>query len=576
MTENPENRAGMCATPREGAREMPQEPLKEAAGEGQREISLRDEPVASKETMQKLDIDFVVQRLVTHSPYGEDLRRHLPVHSLRERALIERKLDILAAGIAFMKKNATRIGKIDAIMCEFNQLRGTAKRLREGVRLSMIELHELKTFAINVGRLGDALAEMYWKDEIGEFELPDLAPVVRILDPNDEGTGTFHIYSAYSKLLGTIRSRIEVLQRRFAGVAQPMLKALEEEGYTISQGVVRIRKNDAKGIARAEADSRLAFRSESPTMRSYFVSDAKEIEDELEKLRVQEADEEQEVRGILSERLAVFVPQLECAFDAIGEIDLLIAKSRFSIAFSLTRPKISSRTKLAGAFHLKVKTNLEKSGGRFSPIDIELKTKTSVITGANMGGKTVSIKLIGQVVLLAQMGFYVPCESAEVELFDKVFISVGDDQNIDLGLSTFGSEMIKLISVLGAEYEFALVLMDELARGTNPSEGAALSVALVEHLEKLPVRSVITTHFDGLTLVPGVTHYQVIGLENADLSSIQGVDHPGALRLHEFMDYRLREVHAHKEIPKEAIRISEILGLEKSIVDRAREILENK
>lgn len=530
--------------------------------------------VASKETMQKLDIDFIVQRLVTHSPYGEELRRHLPVYSLRERELIEMKLDILGRGIRFVQKHATRIGKVDAVLCEFNQLRGTAKRLSEGARLSMIELHELKSFAINVQRLHGALEEMHWMEEVGVYVLPDLGDVIRILDPNDEGTGTFHIYSSYSKKLGTIRSRIEVLQKQFAGVAQPMLKALEEEGYTISQGVVRIRKNDTKGIARAEADARLAFRSESPTMRSYFVSDAKEIEDELEQLRVQEAEEEQEIRGVLSARLAVLVPELKSAFDAVGEIDLLIAKSRFSIAFSLVRPNISSKTRLEGAFHLKVKTRLEASGGHFTPIDIELKTRTCVITGANMGGKTVSIKLIGQVVLLAQMGFYVPCRSAEVELFDKVFISVGDDQNIDLGLSTFGSEMIKLIQVLKAEYEYALVLMDELARGTNPREGAALSVALVEHLEELNVRSVITTHFDGLTSVPGVTHYQVVGLEHADLSSIQGTDEPGALRLHEFMDYRLREVHAHKEIPKEAIRISEILGLDRRIIHRARQLIE--
>lgn len=532
--------------------------------------------VASRETLEKLDIDFVVQRLVTHSPYGEELRRRLPVHSIAERTQIEQKLDLLGAGIAFLEKYSTRIGRLDMVMCEFNQLRGTAKRLEEGARLSMIELHELKTFAINAERLRVEMAELHWSEEIGAFEVPSLAGIIAILDPNEEGTGTFHIYSAYSKLLGTIRSRIDVLQRRFAGVAQPVLKALEEEGYTVSQGVVRIRKNDAKSVQRAESDARLVFRSESPTMRSYYVADAKEIEDEMEALKAQEAEEEQEIRGQLSARLAPYVPVLEQAFEAIGEIDLLIAKSRFSKAFGLVRPTIGEHTSLKGAFHLKVRNNLEKRGGHFTPIDIELKSRISIITGANMGGKTVSIKLIGQVVLLAQMGFFVPCREAEVELFDKVFISVGDDQNIDLGLSTFGSEMIKLIHVLEAEYRSALVLLDELARGTNPSEGAALSIALVEHLQTLDVRAVITTHFDGLTLVPGVTHYQVIGLEHADLSSIKGIDSPGALRLHEFMDYRLRETHAHKEIPKEALRISEILGLDRGVVERAREILEKK
>lgn len=532
--------------------------------------------VVSRETLEKLDIDFVVQRLVTHSPYGEELRRRLPVHSVHERAVIEKKWDLSGACMAFLAKYATKMNRFDLVMCEFNQLRGTANRLGEGAKLSMIELHELKTFAINVGRLREVMAETHWDQEIGAFAVPDLSAVLEILDPNREGTGTFHIYSAYSQELAEVRSRIDVLQRRYAGVAQPLLKALEDEGYTISQGVVRIRKTDAKSVARAEADERLIFRAESPTMRSYFVAEAKEIEDETEGLKVREAEEEQEIRARLSERIAVHLAALRGAFDSIGEIDLLIAKARFFAAFNLVRPVISDRTRLRGAFHLKVRHNLEKSGSSFTPVDIDLKTKISIITGANMGGKTVSIKLIGQAVVLAQMGFYVPCREAEVELFDQIFISVGDDQDIDLGLSTFGSEMMKLIGVLKADYESALVLIDELARGTNPSEGAALSIALVEHLNERNVRAVITTHFDGPTQVEGVTHYQVVGLENADLSSIRNADHPGALRLHEFMDYRLREVHAEKEIPKEAIRISAILGLEKSVVDRARALLEKK
>lgn len=528
--------------------------------------------VVGRETLEKLDIDFAVQRLVTHSPYGEELRRHLPVHSPDEKDEILKKLDILEKGLAFLEKNATKIGKIDALMCELNQLRGTVKRLREGVRLSMIELHELKTFSIHEGRLRALLSELHWAEEMGVFALPDLSDIVGILDPNDEGTGTFHIYSSYSEKLGQIRARLEVLQRKSAGVAQPLLKALEEEGYTVSQGVVRVRKNDRKTLERIGTDPRLVFRSESPTMRSYYVAEVKSIEDEVEQLKVEEAEEEQAVRSVLTTRLAAYADLLDLAFAAIGETDLLIAKARFTKAFGLVRPNIGGTTVLTGAFHLKVKNNLEKHGGKFMPIDIALKNKISIITGANMGGKTVSIKLIGQVIVLAQMGFYVPCREAEVELFDHVFISVGDDQNIDLGLSTFGSEMMKLIGVLNGDYVSALVLIDELARGTNPSEGAALSIALVEHLQTKRIKAAITTHFDGITHIKGVTHYQVIGLEHADLSDLQSAD-AGSLNLHKYMDYRLREAHSHKEIPKEAIRISEILGLDKAIVSRAREIL---
>lgn len=532
--------------------------------------------VASSETMHKLDIDFAVQRLSVHSPYGEELRRTLPVHKMSERADIERKLDLLGAAVSLYERKAREFSKIDAVMCDFNQLRGTAKRLRDGARLSVIELHELKTFALNSDRLRRLLEELHWAKIIGDFELVPMESIIEILDPNDEGTGAFHIYSVYSSLLSDVRERIAALQKKYAATAQPVLKQLEADGFSVAQGVIRIRKSDEEAKQRADSDERLVFRASSPTMHSYYVAVAKEIEDELEKLKAQEGEEEDRVRGELSARLAERLGELEHNFDAIGEVDLLIAKARFSIAFNLVRPTIGDFCDLRGAFHLKVRNNLQKQGKAFTPIDIELGSKISIITGANMGGKTVSIKLVGQCVLLAQMGFFVPCESAQIELFDRIFISVGDDQDIDLGLSTFGSEMIKIIDVLEADCDSALVLIDELARGTNPSEGAALSIALVEHLQELSVRAVITTHFDGLTLVPDVAHYQVVGLENADFSGIGFSRNPDELELHRFMDYRLRRADVTKEIPKEAIRISEILGLNKKVVERARQVLDKK
>ncbi len=532
--------------------------------------------VANSETMQKLDIDFAVRRLAVHSPYGEELRRSIPIHTSSERNTIEKKLDLLESAISLYERKSREFSKIDAVMCDFNQLRGTAKRLREGARLSVIELHELKTFAINLGRLSQLLEELHWEKEIGCFMPRNLECVVEILDPSGEGTGTFHIYSAYSEELRSIRDRMAFLQKKHISAAQPILRQLEEEGYSIAQGVVRVKKNDEMAKRRADADPRLVFRASSPTMHSYYVAEAKEIEDELESLRSREGEEEDRVRGELSDALRRHVQDLEWNFCAIGEIDLLIAKARFSIGFGLVRPELGNVCKLRGAFHLKVRHNLKKQGKDFTPIDIELDSKISIITGANMGGKTVSIKLVGQCVLLAQMGFFVPCESAVIELFDHIFISVGDDQDIDLGLSTFGSEMMKIIGVLEADYSSALVLIDELARGTNPSEGAALSIALVEHLQELNVRAVITTHFDGLTLVPGVAHYQVVGLENADLSGAAFALNADALELHRFMDYRLRKSDVSKEIPKEAIRISEMLGLNKKVVCRARQVLDEK
>lgn len=520
------------------------------------------------ETLDQLDIPFVVQRLNTHSPYGEELRRNLPIHGLGEDAVLEEKYDQLEAAMEIVGKKKDAIAAIQSILCDFNQLRGTASRIRKGTRLSVLEFHELKTFAIGVQKLIKALESVYWQEQVGVFVPRSLEEVVRLLDPNDEGTQTFHIYSKYSEGLAQIRKDIELAQKEYVRVSGGILKELEAEGYSVVQGVVRVRKNEA---AKADADPRLVLRSESPTMRSYHVLEAKEVEDRIERLKEAEDEEETRIRGVLTEALKAHIDAIEYAFDCIGNVDLCIAKAQFSIGHELTRPVIGLGVRLQGAFHLRVKHSLALQGKRFTPIDVDLKTGVSIITGANMGGKTVSIKLIGQCVLLAHMGFFVPARHAEIELYDRIFMSVGDDQNVDLGLSTFGSEMTKLIELLGTPFARAMVLLDELARGTNPDEGAAISRALVEHLLERKVRAVITTHFDGLTLVPGTTHYQVVGLANADLAQIKREG--GQLRLHEYMDYRLEEALPNREIPKEAIRISEMLGLSENIVSRARDIL---
>ena len=143
-----------------------------------------------------------------------------------------------------------------------------------------------------------------------------------------------------------------------------------------------------------------------------------------------------------------------------------------------------------------------------------------------------------------------------------------------MGLSTFGGEIVEIEQAITRENEFGLILIDELARGTNPIEGYAISKALIEHLSMHKSKVVITTHFDGLTEVPETAHYQVNGLSGIDLDQIRDkIATEGVALLHEYMDYRLTEVSQLKEIPKEALRISELMGLDARIIKRAKEIL---
>lgn len=193
-----------------------------------------------------------------------------------------------------------------------------------------------------------------------------------------------------------------------------------------------------------------------------------------------------------------------------------------------------------------------------------------------MGGKTVTLKMVGVLVWMAQMGLFVPADKMTISLRDFIFVSIGDEQDVDLGLSTFGAEIIKVSEAVELSKGTGLILIDELARGTNPKEGYAISKALINRLKTTHSTTLITTHFDGLADAEDVTHLQVCGLQNVDFQRLRSeIDNPsiGMDILHEHMDYRLKVIHSPEEVPKDAIRIARLMGLNIEILEDAQDIL---
>jgi DNA mismatch repair ATPase MutS len=155
---------------------------------------------------------------------------------------------------------------------------------------------------------------------------------------------------------------------------------------------------------------------------------------------------------------------------------------------------------------------------------------------------------------------------------------IGDTQSLERGLSSFGGEMEELREALDLSKPRTLLLIDELASGTNPKEGTALSKALVVYLMKKQYISLFTTHFDSVTEIPGVVNLQVTGLANADFDKLKRelkyANRKERIRLvAKYMDYRLMVVEGQRDVPKEAIHIAEILGLYDEIISTAKEYL---
>ena len=191
-----------------------------------------------------------------------------------------------------------------------------------------------------------------------------------------------------------------------------------------------------------------------------------------------------------------------------------------------------------------------------------------------MGGKSVALKTIVLNLFLGQMGFFVFAKEASYPILDFIHFVSDDMQSISKGLSTFGAEIIKLKEVVECvKRGDGFVALDEFARGTNPKEGFFLVKSLANYLQKFNTASIISTHYDGV-VEESMVHYQVVGLKNIDFNKLKykidlNKTHSVEI-IQEHMEYKLERVSRENKVPKDALNIAMLLGLESDIVEIAK------
>lgn len=244
---------------------------------------------------------------------------------------------------------------------------------------------------------------------------------------------------------------------------------------------------------------------------------------------------------------------------ALGRLDWLIAKAGLVLKYRCTRPEVSSGgVVVEDMIHPQVETILRQSGLSFTPVSLLLEQGTTVITGANMGGKSVSLQAVVLNLRLMHTGYFVFADCMSAPLFHAVELIGVDGQSVTRGLSSFGAEMKGLDGVLKREkgHTFFLAL-DEFARGTNPVEGAALARALVEYLNGLDCVAVLATHYDGVSAAAR-RHYRVAGLEEGVKGTLED--------LPRLMDYSLVLTDPDAPCPRDAAAVCRMLDLEEDFV----------
>ena len=295
-------------------------------------------------------------------------------------------------------------------------------------------------------------------------------------------------------------------------------------------------------------------------------------ERELEALYVQSVVLEDKVREELSVQLRPYHDDLKQALEAVGLLDVVLAKARQAIRGQLTLPQIPEEGEMVfeGLFHPQIREILEQEGRAFQAVDLKLEKGTTVITGANMAGKTVLLKSVQLAQYLMQFGFYVPARRAGMPLVEQVLTSIGDDQDELNGLSSYAAEMLRVDEMIRQVRQRSkiLVLIDELARTTNPVEGRAIVNGVVDFLTTHRVMAMVTTHYSGITAecrklrVRGFVENRIEG--NMTLKNIN-----------EFIDYSLEE-DSGEEVPQEAMRIAWMLGIDRGVLERVENYLQEE
>lgn len=503
--------------------------------------------------LKTLEFDKVRNQLVehTHSSLGREKAQSLmPSVDFEEVKRLQEETDEAAKVIRL--KGSVPLGGI-------HDIRPHAKRAQIGGILSPHELiqvastvhasRQMKRFIEDLQEVTEVPILLSYADRI--IVLAQLEESIR--NAIDEGG---EVLDSASEALRSLRQQTRTREARVREKLESMIRS-SNASKMLSDAIITIRNDRFVIPVKQEYRSHYGgiIHDQSSSGQTLFIEPQSvvQLNNELQSIRVKELQEIERILAELSALTAEFKDELLEIVVILAELDFMFAKARYGAKIKASKPIVNNEGRI----------DLIKARHPLIPIDDVVSNSiplgkdytTIVITGPNTGGKTVTLKTVGLCTLMAQAGLQIPAlDGSEIAVFGSVFADIGDEQSIEQSLSTFSSHMVNIVEILNNVDYNSLVLFDELGAGTDPQEGAALAISILDEVYKCGARVIATTHYPELKAYG----YNREGVINASVEFNVETLSP---------TYKLLVGVPGRS---NAFEISKRLGLKESVIDTAR------
>ena len=511
-----------------------------------------------KKVLKILEFDRILERMSEYTesePVRKRIMRLEPYATVKEAAAAQRETTEAMSTLLKLGNPPVRLSVFDARPC--------VKRAEQGGSLNMHDLLEisrmLRIARLMKGYLTEAAEECAVLHGLGDTILTAKAAEDRI---NTCIVSAEEMADEASGELSTIRRRMRTLNAKIRDTLNGMIHSPHYKKY-LQDFIVTMRSDRYVVPVRAEYKSEVPgiVHDTSATGQTVFIEPMSVVNanNEIRDLRGMEQREIERILAELSAMIADHANELTVDYKALCELDFIFCKGKLSLDMNAAEPRLNGK----GIINLRRARHplIDKEKVVANDISFGKETDTLVVTGPNTGGKTVTLKTVGLLSVMAAAGLHITAgDNSDAAVFSKVYADIGDEQSIEQSLSTFSSHMTNIVKILKNVDDNTLALFDELGAGTDPTEGAALAIAILEQLRALGAKTLATTHYSELKIFALTTD----GVENAscefDVNTLQPT-------------YKLLIGVPGKS---NAFAISRRLGLPKEVIDRANDILSDE